>query len=214
MELIKHGHACVTLEQDGRRLVIDPGGLTPEDAFAGADAALITHEHFDHFSGERLAAALDANPALEVWTHASVAGAFDGDPARVHVVGEGDAFIANGFDIRVYGKWHAELHPDIPRVPNVGFLVDGTVFHPGDALTVPCVPVRTLLLPVHGPWSRVADLIDWVREVKPQQTIGVHDGALNQVGLTMLGNFLGEQGPVPTGASYTHLTAGQSHHLT
>jgi L-ascorbate metabolism protein UlaG (beta-lactamase superfamily) len=213
MELTKFGHACVTLERDGRRLVVDPGGLTPEDAFAGADAALITHEHFDHFSGAKLAAALDANQALEVWTNESVAKAFDGDPARVHVVGEGDAFTANGFEVRAYGRWHAELHPDIPRVVNVGFLIDGAVFHPGDALTVPYVPVDTLLLPVHGPWSRVADLIDWVREVKPERTLGIHDGALNQVGLAMLGNFLGEQGPAPIRAPYIHLAAGESHRL-
>jgi L-ascorbate metabolism protein UlaG (beta-lactamase superfamily) len=210
MELTKFGHACVALERDGRRLVIDPGGLTPEDAFAGADAALITHEHFDHFSPERLAAALAANPALEIWTNASVAKEFDSDPARVHVVGEGDAFTANGFQVRTFGRWHAEVHPDMPRVPNVGFLIDEAVFHPGDALTVPDVPVRTLLLPIHGPWSRVADLIDWVREVKPGQTVGVHDGALNPLGMTMLGNFLGEQGPAPTGAPYAHLSSGES----
>ncbi|WP_436525837.1 MBL fold metallo-hydrolase [Actinoplanes sp. HUAS TT8] len=211
MQLTKYGHACVTLEQDSRRLVIDPGSLTPEDAFAGADAVLITHEHFDHYSPEKLAAALAANPALQIWTNASVAAAFDSDPARVHVIGDGDTFTANGFEVRAYGQWHAELHPDIPRVPNVGFLIDGAVFHPGDALTVPDVPVQTLLLPVHGPWSRVADLIDWVREVKPEQAIGVHDGALNSVGVAMLGNFLGPQGPAPTGVPYVHLAPGESH---
>lgn len=213
MELTKYGHACVTLERDGRRLVVDPGGLTPEDAFAGVDAALITHEHFDHFSAEKLAAALAANPALQVWTNAAVAKTFDGDPARVHTVGEGDAFTANGFEIRTYGHWHAELHSDIPRVQNVGFLIDNALFHPGDALTVPDVPVRTLLLPIHGPWSRVADLIDWVREVKPEQTVGVHDGALNPIGLAMLGNFLGDQSPAPTGVPYVRLESGGTHQL-
>ncbi len=213
MELTKYGHACVTLEHDGRRLVVDPGGLTPEDVFTGAGAVLVTHEHFDHFSPERLATALAADPALEIWTNAAVAKAFDGDPARVHVVGEGDTFTANGFEVRAYGQWHAELHPDIPRVANTGFLIDETVFHPGDALTVPDVPVHTLLLPVHGPWSRVADLIDWVREVKPAHTVAVHDGALNPIGLTMLGNFLGTQGPAPTGAPYTHLAPGESRSL-
>jgi L-ascorbate metabolism protein UlaG (beta-lactamase superfamily) len=210
MELTKYGHACVTLEQDGRRLVIDPGGLTPEDAFGGADAALITHEHFDHFSPAKLAAALEADPALEVWTNASVAAAFDGDGSRVHVVGAGDAFTAAGFGVRAFGRWHADLHPDIPRIANIGFLVDETVFHPGDALTVPDVPVRALLLPVHAPWSRIADLIDWVREVKPELALAVHDGALNPVGRAMVGGFLGEQGPAPIGAPYAHLDAGQA----
>lgn len=32
MRLTKYGHSCVVLEKDGRRIVLDPGGLTPEDA--------------------------------------------------------------------------------------------------------------------------------------------------------------------------------------
>ncbi|GLY92326.1 MBL fold metallo-hydrolase [Actinoallomurus iriomotensis] len=207
MELHKYGHASIALEKDGARLVVDPGGLTPEDAFAGADAVLITHEHFDHYSPEKLGAALEADPALEVWTNASVARAFDGPGNRVHVVGEEDTFSVAGFDISVHGSWHAELHPDIPRIPNIGFLIDGRVFHPGDALTVPGVPIETLMLPIHAPWSRIADLIDWVREVKPARTFAVHDAALSPIGHAMVAGFLGEESPAPTGAPYAHLSS-------
>ena len=48
---------------------------------------------------------------------------------------------AAGFDVHVYGRKHAEIHRDIPIIENTGFLVDGEVFHPGDALTVPEDPV-------------------------------------------------------------------------
>jgi L-ascorbate metabolism protein UlaG (beta-lactamase superfamily) len=210
VELYKYGHACVALEADGRRLVIDPGTLTPEDAIAGADAVLVTHEHADHYSAEKLAAALEANPALQIWTNSSVAKAFDGDAARVHPVGEGDTFIANGFGVRVFGQWHALIHPDIPRVANIGFLVDDEVFHPGDALTVPDVPVGTLMLPVHAPWSRTGDLIDWVREVKPGRAFGVHDGALNGIGLAMVDAHLGAR----TGVAYARLQPGEHNRLS
>lgn len=205
MNLIKYGHASIALERDGRRLVVDPGGLTPEDALAGADAVLITHEHFDHFDPAKL------GTAPEIWTNADVAKILDRE--NVHVVGEGDTFEAAGFEVRAYGQWHASLHRDIPRVRNVGFLVAGTVFHPGDALTVPDVPVPALMLPVHAPWSRIGDLIDWVREVKPQRTVGVHDGALNPVGRAMVDGFLGETSPAPTGASYEHLDAGATREI-
>src|SRR3712207_7144703 len=49
---------------------------------------------------------------------------------------------------RSHGELHAVVHPEIPRVANVGFLVGGVLFHPGDAFTVPSEPVATLLLPV------------------------------------------------------------------
>jgi hypothetical protein len=75
--------------------------------------------------------------------------------------------------VTVHGELHAEIHPEIPRIPNMGFLVAGQVFHPGDALTIPEEPVATLLLPMHAPWSRTADLIDHVRAVHADQAFGV-----------------------------------------
>jgi len=212
MELTKHGHACVTLGDGDRRLVVDPGVFTEESALDGASAVLVTHEHPDHFVPERLRAALDADPALEVWTNSSVAAQLEGLGSRVHVVGHGDAVTVAGFDVHVHGELHAEIHPEIPRIPNIGFLVDGLVFHPGDALTVPDEPVRTLLLPMHAPWSRTADLIDYVRAVHADHAYAVHDGALNDIGLGMVTGLLGERGP-GTPTPFSRLAPGDTAEL-
>lgn len=89
VELTKFGHACVRLEKDGRRLVVDPGGLTGPEALDGADAVLVTHEHFDHFSEELLRRAAAARPGLRIWTNSSVAKRLDGLGAQVSTTGEG-----------------------------------------------------------------------------------------------------------------------------
>jgi L-ascorbate metabolism protein UlaG (beta-lactamase superfamily) len=209
MELTKQGHACVVLSEGERRLVIDPGAFTDPAVLEGADAVLVTHEHFDHFAPDALRAAMDAHPGLEVWTNRSVAGQLDGLGGRVHVVGQGDAVTVAGFDVTVHGELHAVIHPDIPRIPNVGFLVNGQVFHPGDALTVPEVPVATLLLPVHAPWSKVSDVIDYVRAVDADQAYAVHDGLLSEAGLGVYGGMLGERGP-GTPTPYSRLAPGDS----
>jgi L-ascorbate metabolism protein UlaG (beta-lactamase superfamily) len=209
MKLTKHGHACVVLSEEGRRLVIDPGAFTEPGALDGASAVLITHEHADHFAPDRIRAALDGDPALEVWTNKSVAAQIEGVGDRVRVVGHGDAVTVAGFDVRVYGELHAEIHPEIPRIANVGFLVGGQVFHPGDALTVPEEPVTTLLLPVHAPWSRTADVIDYVRAVHADQAFAVHDGLLNETGLGGVARLLGEGGP-GTPTPYSRLTPGDT----
>jgi L-ascorbate metabolism protein UlaG (beta-lactamase superfamily) len=209
MELIKHGHACVVLCDGDRRLVVDPGAFTEESALDGATAVLITHEHPDHFVPDRLRAAMDADPALEIWTNQSVAAQLEGLGTRVHVVGHGDAVTVAGFDVHVHGELHAQIHPEIPRIPNIGFLVDGLVFHPGDALTVPDEPVATLLLPVHAPWSKAAEVIDYVREVHADQAYAIHDVLLSDTGLGLFAGLLGERGP-GTPTPYSRLAPGDS----
>ncbi|MGK5544407.1 MBL fold metallo-hydrolase [Streptomyces sp. URMC 127] len=208
LKLTKKSHACVLLEKDGRTLAIDPGAFSEEDAAVGADAILVTHEHPDHFAEDRLRAALDANPAAELWTLRSVAEQIaPAFPGRVHTVGEGDAFTAAGFDVQVHGQLHAVIHPDIPRITNVGYLVDGSVFHPGDALTLPGVPVDTLLLPVMAPWSKVSEVIDYVRELAPRLAIDVHDALLSDLARPVYDRMLT---PARAGAEHQRLASGEA----
>lgn len=197
MRLTKLGHACVRLEKDGAALVIDPGAFSDPEAMNGANAVLITHEHFDHLVPERLSAALATDPGLHLWSTAAVASQFAAYGDRVHTVDHGDTFTAAGFDVHVYGSEHAVLHQDIPMVANVGFMLDGDLFHPGDALTVPEDPVGTLLLPVSAPWLKLSEMIDYGRAVAPRRGYAIHDALFSAIGLQVLENFL----PMTAGAS-------------
>lgn len=207
MRLTKKTHACVQLEKDGRRLVIDPGGFSEQDAALGADVVLVTHEHPDHFDEDRLRAALETNPGAALWTLRSVARQLSAAfPGRVHTVGHGDTFTAAGFEVQVHGELHAVIHPDIPRITNVGYLVDGAVFHPGDALTVPDHEVDTLMLPVHAPWNKISEVIDYVREVGPRRAVDVHDAYLADLARPIYDRQIGELG----GADHGRLAPGDS----
>ncbi|MDF6045794.1 MBL fold metallo-hydrolase [Streptomyces sp. JH14] len=207
LTLTKKTHSCIRLEKDGRTLVIDPGGFSEQDAALGADAMLVTHEHADHFDEGRLRAGLEANPAAEIWTLRSVAEQLSAAfPGRVHTVGHGDTFTAAGFDVQVHGELHAVIHPDIPRITNIGFLVDGSLFHPGDALTVPDHPVDTLMLPVMAPWNKISEVIDYVREVKPRRAIDIHDALLTDLARPVYDHQIGSLG----GADHGRLTPGDS----
>ncbi|MFG3527008.1 MBL fold metallo-hydrolase [Streptomyces sp. NPDC047917] len=205
--LTKKTHSCIRLEKDGRTLVIDPGGFSEQDAAVGADAILVTHEHPDHFDEGRLRAALDADPAVGIWTLRSVADRLAAAyPGRVHTVGDGDTFTAAGFDVQVHGELHAVIHPDIPRITNIGFLVDGSLFHPGDALTVPDHPVDTLMLPVMAPWNKISEVIDYVREVKPRRAIDIHDALLTDLARPIYDGQIGSLG----GTDHGRLAPGDS----
>lgn len=208
MRITKFGHACVRLEHDGTTVVIDPGAFTDPAALVGADAVLITHEHMDHFEESRLRAALEADPALRVWTNDAVAGRLDGVAQRVTAVGEGDAFELGALEVSVHGEWHAEIHRDVPLVKNIGFLLGGRLFHPGDALTVPPHTVETLLLPIGAPWTKAGELVDYVREAAPRVAVPVHDAVLSPIGLAVHTRLVGEDGP--GGARLRALGEGES----
>jgi L-ascorbate metabolism protein UlaG (beta-lactamase superfamily) len=194
MELTKEGHACVVLTDGDRKLVIDPGVFTDPAVFEGATAVLITHEHSDHFEPQRLRAAMDADPALDVWTNKSVAAQLEGLSARVHVVGSGDAVTVAGFDVRVHGELHAEVHPDIPRIANIGFLIsDGrsNLYHPGDSFVPPGdETVETLFVPLNAPWAKLSESIDFARAVRPERAFALHDALLTDAGAGVYGGHL------------------------
>ncbi|WP_017539883.1 MBL fold metallo-hydrolase [Nocardiopsis halophila] len=203
MRLTKFGHACVRLEKNGRSIVIDPGAMTPEPAaVAGAEAVLITHEHFDHFDPERLRAS-----EAPVYTCPGVARHLGALGDRVHVVRDGDRFTAAGFDVTVAGEKHHFSHPDVPPVDNVGFLIDDEVFHPGDALTT--VDVSTLLVPVQAPWLTVPDLIAYLRRTAPGRAYAVHDGLLNDWGLHVLDGVMAGESE-RSGTEMRRLRVGES----
>lgn len=197
VQLTKHAHACVTVEKDGTRLVIDPGTLTPDapGAVSGAHAVLITHEHFDHFDEKLIAAALRARPELLVYGTAAVAAALGGHDGRVRTVSAGSTFTVGSFTVSVHGHRHAAIHSDIPCPDNVGYLIDdGALYHPGDAYFAPDAAVRTLLLPTSGPWTKLGEAADYVRAVKPERVIQIHELMLSDLGQASTATILGENG--------------------
>jgi hypothetical protein len=144
-----------------------------------------------------------------VWTSRAVAASLADLGGRVHQVGHGDAVTVAGFDVHVYGEDHEILHPDVPPIPNTGFLVDGEVFHPGDALTVPGEPVRTLCLPGNAPWLKAPEMFLYTREVRPERAFVVHDGLLNDNGLAVMETHVANAGK-ELGKEFRRLKPGES----
>jgi L-ascorbate metabolism protein UlaG (beta-lactamase superfamily) len=190
MRLTKLGHSCVRLSNPEGTLVIDPGIWSGPDALTGADAVLVTHEHPDHLDGDAIRAAMVANSDLELWSNESVAAKFSEFGDRAHAVAHGDAFTTAAFQVRVRGKDHAVILPQLPVVPNTGFLINGEVFHPGDSFTVPGESVPTLLVPVSAPWLKFADAADYIAKVAPRRGFAIHDAVLSEYGLGLINNLL------------------------
>ncbi|MFJ3956497.1 MBL fold metallo-hydrolase [Arthrobacter sp. NPDC090010] len=224
MQLTKYTHSCVRFDKEtveGRRtLVIDPGTFSEtERALDGAHAVLVTHEHADHLDVGAVVAALLQSPDLEIYAPAGIAATLRAEAAaagaqhtetRVHDAGEGLDVVVAGFSVKGFGSQHALIHSMVPVVANTGYLVDGTVFHPGDSFTVPYgLEVDTLLVPIHAPWSKVQEVVDFVISVRARQAFNIHEGLLNPLGLGLVEGHVQRLGGL-YGTEYRHLGSGET----
>ena len=207
MRITKFGHSCVRLEYDGRTVVVDPGMFTDPEAVDGADAIVITHEHPDHYLPDHL-----ARTDVPVFTIDAVATKIRADaPAvaeRVTVVSPGESFDP-GIPAVAIGELHAVIHPDLPRFHNSGYLFslgDTTVYHPGDALTVPEQAVDVLCVPICAPWMRAAEGIDFARTVGAARNLAIHDRIYSAAGLAIVDGHYGLL--LPETQSYVRLPDG------
>jgi L-ascorbate metabolism protein UlaG (beta-lactamase superfamily) len=208
MRITKLGHSCVRLEHDGTVVVVDPGMFTEAGATDGADAVVITHEHPDHYLPDHLRAT-DA----PVYTIDAVAARLREEAPdvaeRLTVVSPGEAFDP-GIPAVAVGELHAVIHPDLPRFFNSGYLFtlgDLTVYHPGDALTLPEQAVDVLLVPVCAPWMRAAEGIDFARAVGAPRNVAIHDRVYSEAGLRIVDGQYGLL--LPETQTYTRLADGQ-----
>lgn len=217
MKLTKFGHSCVRLEKDLKVLVLDPGSESDVDsALSGANAVLITHEHADHFDAARVMPLLEANPDVTIYAPKTIADAIRDQASeslaqRVKVPAVGEPFDVAGFSIDAFGGQHAVIHPLIPVVANLGYLIDGKVFHPGDSFTVPeavaTSQLEVLLVPFQAPWSKTAEVLDFVISVRPARAFPIHDAMVNDRGRAVIEKHLASIS-ARFGTSYQNLENG------
>ena len=195
MRLTRWTHSCVRIERDGRVLVVDPGVWSEPRALAGADAVLLTHAHADHADVLRL-----RGLGVPVFAPADA----QLPDLDVTAVRAGQTFTAAGFTVRAVGGVHAAVLPDQPTSPNLGYVVDDAVYHPGDALTLPDVAIDTVLVPLQASWLKTSEAVEFVRAVAAERAIGIHDAQVNERALTSLNHWLAEYG----GTDYRWLAPG------
>lgn len=189
MIVTKREHACLTVEQDGATLVIDPGMFTAAFTVENLVAIVVTHEHVDHVTPEHLERLLDAarasdpDRAVALLAPAGVAAAHPGLPWQI--VDAGDRVTVEPFALSFSGGRHALIHRTIPVIDNVGVFVNETLYYPGDSFTVPESPVPVLAVPASAPWLKIGDVMDYVDTVRPSRSFPTHERVNSDAGNAM-----------------------------
>lgn len=208
MKITKYGHACITLEEEGQRLIIDPGNLS--DEFGGSDnvaGVVVTHIHPDHFDPGHLTDIIKRSPDATIFSTAEVAN----QPLEFSVTAVQDGFTSQlgPFHLRFFGEKHEPVLPSLTLNDNTGVLVNGTFYYPGDSFTIPeGAQVKTLALPVSAPWLKLSEAIEFMKVVKPEVCIPTHTAILSDAGHEIIDRLLSTV-CMEYGITYVPLHAGK-----
>lgn len=189
MKLTKYQHACFTLEKNDKLLVIDPGSDTYD--FVSSEnitGVLITHEHSDHFSHSLVQTIVDGNPDVVLIGPEHTVESFS-DNGRIISL-ETELEIAD-FTIRIFPGRHDVVHPDLPTVPMLRYLIDEKVYYGGDTINIPDnIHPTVMAAPVSSNWFRFSDVVDVVRKLQPIYAFPTHDRLLSDVGKKQVDNHM------------------------
>lgn len=182
MQLTHFGHSCLLAEFGSTKLLFDPGTFSRGfEGITGLSAIVITHQHPDHVDTSRLPALIDGNPDAALYADPQTAAQL-GEPC--HAVHVGDELSVGQLTLRAVGGRHAVIHPEIPVIDNISYLVDdgehrARLMHPGDALFVPDEEVDVLAAPAAAPWMKIAEAIDYLRAVAPARAVPIHQAIVS-----------------------------------
>lgn len=182
MLLTKYEHACFGVELDGKLLIVDPGAWTTDiGAPENVIAIIVTHEHADHFDPAALGALIAHNPNAVIYAHETITKQL-GDTLPSHSVSVGNTLTCEPFTFEFFGGEHATIHESLPKVVNLGVMINNCVYYPGDSFTLPHAPVKVLALPVSAPWLKISEVMDFVIDVKADVVFPTHDAILSELG--------------------------------
>jgi L-ascorbate metabolism protein UlaG (beta-lactamase superfamily) len=184
MHITHFGHACVLVEIGNTlgtttRILLDPGSFSTGLADLGpVDAVLVTHEHVDHVDPSQIHAIRKTSPLAPMYGGPGTAEVLRNCGVEpVELVENGQLGVA-GVRVEVVCGQHEPVHPEVPTPANYAYLIGESVLHPGDCWTEVARPVDTLLLPIGGPWMKLAEAVEYVRRVRPRVAIPIHQQGL------------------------------------
>jgi len=185
MKLTKFQHACFVVEKNGTSVVVDPGNLTHDFIMPKTVAAVfISHNHADHVDNQLVITILRENPKAVLLAHETILANFKNE--HTQAVSVGDAVDVDGISLQFVGGVHEPIDVNVPLPINIGVIIDGHLYYPGDSYFALQQPVKELLMPISAPWLTIGKSMDLVRILKPSHVFPTHDAILSAEGQALI----------------------------
>jgi len=184
MKITKLVHSCVVVEQDSKKLIVDPGnyswqsGVVKPELLIGIDSVVVTHIHPDHLDKEFVGAITQKSPDAKWYGPSEVVGQLESWGIKASSSSEDST-------IKFVESAHADLSPWFPSQPeHTSFVLFGDLLIGGDCHTLSSSHgARIFGAAVSGgPWGAVvgfSKMIEAMRD-RPEVVIPLHDWHLNE----------------------------------
>ncbi len=187
MKIQKLLHSCLLIEDNGKRILIDPGswsfgeGFLNIDTVGKIDAVFITHSHQDHFNAKNIGAFVTRD-ACKVYANTEIAALLTAQNIPVTTIKIPETISVGNNVVTSVEAPHGRL--PFPPDLNNGFYINHKVFTPGDSFTFEKnlidVP-EVLALPILAPWGTFTEAIELALRLKPKHIIPVHDALIADI---------------------------------
>ena len=182
MKISKYLHSCLVFEQDGYKLLFDPGkfsfdeGLVKPEMFADVNGIIITHVHPDHLDADILKEIIGVS-AAPVYTNAHV-GEVLAKQNIPHTIWDDGVYNLGPFKLQTITVKH-ELILDNPLPQMTGFIINDRVLHPVDSMEEALLKykgIELLIMVTMAPFTNELRITDFADRLQPKQILPVHDG--------------------------------------
>lgn len=172
MKVTKYEHSCLLVEEQGYRVIIDPGnysydsGLLNIQDLGSLDYIVITHEHQDHYHIPFVQELLSTYPQVKVVTNQELA-------ANLHSINvPANSDIPSFITMEDVPHEHVFGVPSMPK--NIQVNLFDTFSHPGDSFTLTRTS-KVLALPLQAPWGHVTEAVALAERLQPEVIVPIHD---------------------------------------
>lgn len=184
MKITKLVHSCLLIENDGKKILVDPGVYSWNHEsvksidFSGLAAVVVTHNHPDHLNDDFVIAIKSASPDAKWYGPGQVVEQLKNQGIEAFSSSQEN-------DVKFIESAHADLSPWYDEQPDhTSFLIFGEVLVSGDCQTLSSSHGARILAGAinGGPWGAVVGFAKMIEamEDRPQIVFPLHDWHWNE----------------------------------